>query len=162
MGDDVRLVTSRRVSAGIDQRMTPRIRLNSTYAYTRGGHFWRGSNLNTPEDGVRPDPAFANVVEVVADGSSRQHTLSGAVNVNLASQPAPIGRDGPPLPFGPQAGPRFDLRRASINVFYTLGHFRNNTDGAFSLAPGGDIDQEWGPAGGTYATASTSRSAAAR
>ena len=121
MGDDVRLVTSRRVSAGIDQRITPRIRLNSTYAYTRGGQFWRGSNLNAPEDGVRPDPAFANVVEVVSDGSSRQHTLSGAINVNFASQPSPIGRDGPPLPFGPQTGPRFDLRRSSINAFYTFG-----------------------------------------
>ena len=121
MGDDVQLVTTRRVSAGIDQRITTRIRLNSTYAYTRGGQFWHGANLNAPEDGVRPDPAFANVVQVVSDGSSRQHTLSGAVNVNFASQPAPIGRDGPPLPFGPQTGPRFDLRRASINAFYTFG-----------------------------------------
>ena len=37
MGADVRLVTSRRLSAGIDQRVTPRIRFNSTYAYIRGG-----------------------------------------------------------------------------------------------------------------------------
>ena len=148
MGDDVRLVTTRRLSAGIDQRVTPRIRVNSTYAYTRGGQVWRGENLNAPDDGVRPDAAFANLVQVVSDGSSRQHTVSGAVSVNFANQPSPLGRDGPPLPFGPQSGPRFDMRRASINAFYTFGWFRNNTDGPFGLAPGGDIEQEWGPANG--------------
>jgi hypothetical protein len=145
---DVRLVTTRRLSAGIDQRVTPRIRVNSTYAYMRGGQIWRGENLNAPEDGVRPDPAFANVVQVESDGSSRQHTLQGGVNVNFASQPAPIGRDGPPLPFGPQSGPRFDARRVSINAFYTFGWSRNNTEGPFGLAPNGDIEQEWGPAAG--------------
>jgi hypothetical protein len=145
---DVRLVTTRRLSAGIDQRVTGRIRVNSTYAYMRGGQAWRGENLNAPEDGVRPDPAFANVVQVVSDGSSRQHTLSGGLNVSFANQPAPIARDGPPALFGPQTGPRFDLRRSNINVFYTFGWFRNNTDGPFGLAPNGDIEDEWGPANG--------------
>ena len=145
---DARLVTSRRLSAGIDQRVTPRLRVNSTYAYIRGGEIWRGENLNAPEDGVRPDPAFANVVEVVSDGSSRQHTLQGGINFNFASQPAPIGRDGPPAFFGPQTGPRFDLRRSSINAFYTFGWFRNNSDGPFSLPAAGDLAQEWGPANG--------------
>ena len=29
---------------------------------------------------------------------------------------------------------------------YTLARSRNNTDGAFSVAPLGDLDLEWGPA----------------
>ena len=148
MGDDITLAATRRLSAGIDQRVTQRVRVNATYAYTRGAQVWHGLNINAPEDGVRPDPAFANVVEVVSDGSSRQHTVQAAVNVSFANQARPgLGRDGPPM-FGPQTGPLFDLRRANINAFYTLGQFRNNTEGPFGLAPTGDIDDEWGPAGG--------------
>lgn len=137
------------MSAGIDQRVTSRIRVNATYAYTRGARFWRGLNLNAPVDGVRPDPSFANVVEVVSDGSSRQHSVSTALNLNFASQPGPAaGRDVPLMFGGPPTGPRFDLRRSSINAFYTFGGFRTNTDGPFSLAPTGSIEDEWGPAGG--------------
>ena len=67
--------------------------------------------------------------------------------MSFSNQPGPAaGRDGPPI-FGPQTGPFFDLHRSNINVFYTFGQFRNNTDGAFSLAPTGSIDNDWGPAG---------------
>jgi hypothetical protein len=120
--------------------------VNATYAYPRGAQVWHGLNINAPEDGARPDPAFANLVQVVSDGSSRQHTVQTAINVSFANQARPAaGRDAPPI-FGPQTGPLFDLRRSNINAFFTFGQFRNNTEGPFGLAPTGSIEDEWGPA----------------
>ena len=43
---------------------------------------YRGLNLNAPVDGVRPDPLFGNVIEVVSDASSRQHEVQFAMTVN--------------------------------------------------------------------------------
>ena len=51
--------------------------------YTRGAALARGLNLNAPVNGVRPDPAFANVIEVVATPASRQHQLQ----INLTANP---------------------------------------------------------------------------
>ena len=57
--------------------------VNATYAHTRGENLMRGLNLNGPVDGVRPDPTFANVVEVTGDASSRQNTLNIGASVNF-------------------------------------------------------------------------------
>jgi hypothetical protein len=82
MGDDMR----RHVAAG--QRRDRSAAHASHQAefdvHTRGGQIWHGTNLNAPEDGVRPDPAFANVVRSCPT-VHRASTLSGAVNVNFAS-----------------------------------------------------------------------------
>ena len=43
------------------------LRVNATYAHTSGDNLMRGHNLNPPVDGVRPDPTFGNIVEVVGD-----------------------------------------------------------------------------------------------
>jgi hypothetical protein len=64
LGDDLTMQRSRRLSAGIDQTVTPQVRFNVTYAYIRGARTWRGQNLNQPLDGVRPSPAFGNIVQV--------------------------------------------------------------------------------------------------
>jgi hypothetical protein len=42
MGDDVTLAATRRLSAGIDQRLTPRMRVSTTYAYILGAQVWHG------------------------------------------------------------------------------------------------------------------------
>ena len=39
--------------------------MGATYAHTRGTGLLRGDNLNAPVNGVGPDPAFANIIEVV-------------------------------------------------------------------------------------------------
>ena len=81
----------------------------------------RGLNLNAPVDGVRPDPAFGNVIESVSDGRSRQHQLQLNVTVN----------PGALLPaFN---APRIGFKRSTVFVNYTLAEERNNTDGAFSI-----------------------------
>lgn len=135
---DPNLTMSRnmRLSAGIDQTFTPRLRFSATYSYTQIDHAFRGENLNTPVNGVRPDPTFANVIRVLSDGQGRQHQLS----VNGGWQ---FAAPSPAL----QAA-RFNIRRGSINVNYVTAKVRNNYDGAFSAPATGGIANEWGPAFG--------------
>ena len=140
LGDDVKLATTRRISFGIDQRLGDYVRVNASYAYLRGVNFWRGRNLNGPVDGARPDPEFANIVEVVSDAAQRQHTLTTTINVSFTRQ------GGVPQFPGQQSGPFFDWRRGNINAFYTLGRLHNNFDGPFGLPASGALDDEWGPA----------------
>jgi carboxypeptidase family protein len=132
LSGDLPMVRNTRVSAGVDQTLSPRVRISATYAHTRGSGLLRGENLNAPIGGVRPDPAFVNIVKVVADAASRQHTLNANANVALA----------PPSP--PFTGPRWNWKRTSFNVNYSTGRMENNTDGAFSLPFTGSPAGEWG------------------
>jgi len=127
---------NQRLSAGIDQTITPRMRVSATYAYTQIEHAFRGENLNAPVSGVRPDRNFANVIRVVSDGAGRQHTL----NVNGSWL---FAASSPQLQ---QA--RFNIRRGSLNFGYGTARVRNNYDGPFSPPATGDIANEWGPSGG--------------
>lgn len=160
LGDELTMTRSKRLSASIDQTISPHLRVNATYAHINGSGNWRGLNLNAPVNGIRFNPSFGNIVNVVSDGASRRHTLSTSAAINLARTPAGgpglAGRDGPllngaPIPpppgFGPTTGPRWDWRRVMINAFYTYGTFTNNTDGPFSLPATGDLALEWGPNG---------------
>ena len=134
MSEDLSLVRTFRVSAGVQQTLTPRIRAGTTYAYTRGLHALRGRNLNAPVNGIRPDPGFANVIEIADDGAARGHTLSSNFNVSFMT----------PSPAAQRA--LFNLRRGSFNLTHTLGFQRNNTEGTFSVPFTGTPDLEWGPA----------------
>ena len=89
---------------------------------SRGGAVARGENLNAPVNGVRPDPRFGNVIEVVSDASSRQHQLQTNLTVN----------QGALFPL-PKSAPRFSFKRVTLFLNYTLARHRNNTDGAFSV-----------------------------
>jgi hypothetical protein len=90
--------------------------------------------LNQPINGVRPNPAFANIVEVVSDAASRQHLLQVDSNIN----------PGALLPaFN---GPRVSWKRVTVSLNYSLGWLENNTDGPFSIPATGDLRDEWGPA----------------
>jgi hypothetical protein len=133
--DNLPMVRNARVSVGVDETISPRVRFGVLYANTRGSGLLRGRNLNAPVNGVRPDPAFVNIVEVVADAASRQHTLSANASVSLAA-PSPALN-------GPNA-PRINWKRTSFNINYTAGRSRNNTDGAFSLPASGSPEGEWG------------------
>jgi hypothetical protein len=133
------MVRNTRVSLGVDQTISPRVRLGLLYANTRGSGLLRGRNLNAPVGGVRPDPAFVNVVEVVADAASRQHMVSANASISLAA-PSPALN-------GPNA-PRINWKRNSFNVNYSAGRFENNTDGPFSLPASGSPDGEWGEVAG--------------
>jgi hypothetical protein len=135
---DPNLTMSRnqRLSAGIDETITPRMRISATYAYTEIGHAFRGENLNTPVNGVRPDPNFANVIRVVSDGAARQHTLNVNGSWLFAASSPQLQKD------------RFNIRRGSLNLGYGTARVRNNYDGPFSPPATGDIANEWGPSNG--------------
>jgi hypothetical protein len=134
LGDGVTLPRSTRFSLGLDRRYKT-LQASATYAYTRGGAVARGENLNAPVNGVRPEPRFGNIIEVASDASSRQHQLQTNLTVN----------QGALFPL-PKSAPRFGMKRVTVFLNYTLARLRNNTEGAFSIAPLGDLDLEWGPA----------------
>ena len=130
-----RMPRTSRVSAGVDQQLLKVIRASATYSYQRGSRIARGLNLNAPVDGLRVDPTFRNIVEVVSDAASLQHQLQVDANVN----------PGALLPaFN---GPRISWKRTTLFLNYTVGKLRNNSDGAFAIPATGVLDAEWGPAG---------------
>ncbi|HEX6162863.1 MAG TPA: TonB-dependent receptor [Vicinamibacterales bacterium] len=134
LGEDVVLPRSTRVSVGVDKRFSV-VQASATYAYTRGGAVARGVNLNAPLNGVRPDPRFGNIIEVTSDASSRLHQLQTSTSINQGAL-LPVNRTAPLISF----------KRVTWFINYTLAEARNNTDGAFTVAPTGDLDLEWGPA----------------
>jgi hypothetical protein len=138
LSDTLQLPLTKRLSVGVDHRIPKaRMQLSAVYAYLRGVDQHRGNNLNAPVDGIRPDPAFGNVIEVLSDGSSRQHQLQTALTVN----------PGALLPVPPSAK-RINWMRTTLFVNYTFGLFDNDADGPFSIPANGRLAAEWGPAAG--------------
>lgn len=134
LSSDLPMPKTSRVSLGVDQRLSRAFQLSSVFAYQRGGSLYRGLNINAPLDGARPDPTFGNVIQVVADAESRQKQLQ----LNLTVNPGAL------LPaFN---APRIGWKRITSFVNYTVSDARNNTDGAFNVAPTGDLGLEWGAA----------------
>jgi hypothetical protein len=136
-----------RLSAGIDQQLTKLMRVGATFTDTRANGVLAGVNLNAPVNGVRPDPAWVNVIE--ADSIGRSHAQSLGVNTTLNFTPNSPGTSfGGPGTSGKNE-PRFRWRRGlSLSGYYNLGRSYNNSDGAFTPSPTGTIDTEWGPSSG--------------
>jgi hypothetical protein len=161
LADDFVMAYSQRLSAGIGQTVSRRINANVLYSYAYRSALLTGRNLNAPVNGVRPDPAFANIVLASPDGQGTQHSINASMNINLGPLPAP-GAPGAPRammmngqmivmmgPGGPAAtsGPRFSWRRGlTISGFYNWGRNYDNTDGAFAIPASLDLASEWGPA----------------
>jgi hypothetical protein len=133
-----------RFSAGVDQSIRKVSRVSVTYSYLRGSRLARGLNINPPIDGVRLDPRFANVIDVVSDAASRQHELRFDANIH----------PGAMLPLAPSA-PRVNWKRITIFANYTLSSLQNNTDGPFGVPPTGTLATEWGPANGGSGSSGT-------
>jgi hypothetical protein len=168
--DGLQMQRNFRLSAGFDRAVTRMLRVNATYSHTSGDNLMRGRNLNGPVNGERPDPRFANVVEVLGDAESRAHTLNIGTSINFnvpragsapgggPSGPIMLGGGGhmvmiaapppPPPPGGANnpANARWNWRRMSIFANVFLGRQFNNTDGAFSMPATGRIEDDWGPA----------------
>ncbi len=136
LDDQQQMPRNVRGSGGVDHTVGPRLRVGLLYAHVRGTELLRGVNLNPPINGVRPDPTVGNIIQVVSDARSAQHTLTATV---IAGTP-------PPPPFGGAKGPLWDWKRAGVNAFYTVGSLRNDTDGDFSISPTGNLNDDWGPA----------------
>jgi hypothetical protein len=156
---------SQRLSAGVAQTFGRRVNTNVLYSYSYRYSLLVGRNLNTPINGVRPDPQFANVVLASPDSSGTQHYVNASVNVNLSPMPAagggPMGGGGPvmvrgdahmvfiggpPAP-GAASGPLFSWRRGlTIGTFYNWGRDYTDTEGAFAIPASLRLSEEWGPA----------------
>ena len=169
LSDHLQMQRNLRFSAGVSRTVSRMVSVNATYAHTAGDNLMRGLNLNGPANGVRPDPAFANIVEVLGDAQSRQHTLNigASINFNVPKSgpagatggPVMIGGGGgmvmimnggppPPAPGGASnpANARWNWRRMQLFTNVGLGRTLNNTDGAFSMPATGRIEDDWGPA----------------
>jgi hypothetical protein len=123
-----------RISGGVDQGFLRVNRVSMTYSYQQGTRLARGLNLNAPVNGIRPDPAFRNIVQAVSDAESRQHQIQVDGNLN----------PGAMLPAF--KGPLISWKRTTVFINYQLTWLRNNTDGAFAIPATGDLNAEWGPA----------------
>jgi Carboxypeptidase regulatory-like domain len=167
LGDGVRMPRQLRFSAGVDRALARQTRVSVTWAHMTGTSLQRGQNLNAPIDGVRPSPAFGNVIQVVSDARSRQDSVSVFFNTSLNRPPPPPPRPpqgaastpnipgataAPPQAFpglsGPRTQPLVDWRRMSFTAQYNASWLRNNTDGDFSVSPTGSLDREWGVGAG--------------
>ena len=135
LAGDLQMARNTRLSLGIDQAFTPKVRAGVTYAHINGTGLLRGLNLNAPVDGSRPNPLFSNVVEVVGDARSRQHTVNSFLQVMIS----------PPSPNPSKQ--LLNWKRTNFGVNYTFGTLRNNSDGAFSVPATGSLAAEWAPAG---------------
>jgi hypothetical protein len=74
--------------AGLDQAITPNVRVSASYTSRQGLRVLRGRNLNPIENGARLDPRFSNVIEVTGDASARTQmvTVTGSF-ISLNWQP---------------------------------------------------------------------------
>lgn len=171
LSDDLQMQRNVRFSAGLSRTVSRMLSVNANYAHTSGDNLMRGLNLNGPVNGVRPDPQFANVVQVLGDAESRAHNLNigATINFNVPKNPAAGAGAGPggpirmgdhggmvmmmggPPPSAPggaanPANARWNWRRMSVFMNMGLGRQLNNTDGAFNLPATGRIEDDWGPA----------------
>jgi hypothetical protein len=170
--DDRVMAYSQRLSAGIAHTLSRRVNTNILYSYAYRYALLAGQNLNAPVNGVRPDPAFANVVLASDKGEGREHYVNVSLNVNLAPM-APTGgapamgpmggamvmhggpgmvmvMGGPPPAQGAPGSktPLFQWRRGlTIGSFYNYDRNTDNTDGAFSIPFSQNLQDEWGPSG---------------
>jgi hypothetical protein len=136
LGPDVQMGRTRRFSAGIDQTLSPKVRVNASFQSVRGVDQLRGQNLNAPVNGVRPDPAFANVIQTVADAGLHSDQLSTTLNLNFAGGVRNAGT------------PRWNVRRTTLRLAYWIARANNNYDGPFVVPPSGVLATEWAPAPG--------------
>lgn len=133
---DYRLTENVRYSGGVDYAFSPQFRVNALYNYIKQTKNPRGNNLNPLVNGVRPDPSFANVIELVADATLLRHEVFVNGNFNLA-------------PPGPASGAaRWNWRRVSGTWSYQWIRARRNSGFAFEVPPSGSLDTEWGPGPG--------------
>jgi hypothetical protein len=168
LSEDLPMQRYLRFSAGASRTVSRMLTVNVNYAHTSGDNLMRGLNLNGPVDGVRPDPSFANIVQVLGDAESTVHTLNVGATINFnvprtggpaaPGGPVMIGGgagmimiSGPPPPPAPggasnPANALWNWRRMQMFTNFGYGRQFNNTDGAFSMPATGSILDDWGPA----------------
>ncbi len=87
LSDGLQMARNTRYSLSGSRTVTRMLSMNATYAHVSGDNLMRGMNLNSPVNGVRLDPNFVNVVQVVGDAESRQHNLNVGASINFNVPP---------------------------------------------------------------------------
>jgi len=128
---DLKMERIYRYSAGIDRTLSPKLRTSLSFSIGRHGNQLRSVNRNAPVNDVRPDPSFANVIEVVSDASMRTIDVVPDFSVNFAGGL----RNANTAKWNP--------RRTVVRFNYRYRRAENNTDGAFSVSPTGSLDDQW-------------------
>jgi hypothetical protein len=121
LSPEVQLPRTTRVGVGVDQTLSRHLRVSVGYYDEHDARMLRGQNLNAPIDGLRPDPALANVIAVVSDAAFRGQQLQTNLTIDLAP-------------------------RATVRASYTFSKQMIDTDGPFTVSPSGSLATEWGPA----------------
>ena len=134
LSPDLRMEQYNRFSVAIDQTLSPKVRASFAYSIGRFNDQVRGIDRNAPVNGVRPDPRYVNLIEVVSDSSTHMLDLVPDLNINLAG-----GNSG-----GAQR--RWSLNRTTIRFNYRYRRAFNDSEGPFTPSPTGTIDTEWAPA----------------
>lgn len=109
-------------SISVERQLRSNVSASVSYQMLRGRNQFRARDINTPVDGVRPDPTVGIVTEFDSDGRSESDRLSFQMRVQV-----------------PQ--------RMFFNVNYTLGQSKS-FNGATAL-PSNSLNPEidWGPSG---------------
>jgi hypothetical protein len=134
LADDLQMARNVRLSTGIDYALNPFSRLGVSYAHASGTRLQRGLNLNAPVNGIRPNPALGNLIEVVDDATSRQNTLNAFMQISLTAPSM-----APPKE-------RWNWKRTNFGFNYTLGSVQNDSDGPFAVPATGSLAADEGPA----------------
>jgi len=133
---DIQMERIHRFSAAIDRAISRKLRASLAFATARSHNQLRGVNLNAPVRGVRPDPSFANIIEVTSDASMETYELVPDFSINFAGG----------VRNADQA--KWNPLRTTVRFNYRHRRAYNNTDGSFSVSPSGSLANQWGPAGG--------------
>ena len=133
LGPNLQLVRAERVSTALSQDLGKRVNVGVVYAHNRTDHQLSGFNLNSPVNGVLPNPAYTTVIEALSNASTTGYSIQTNVSVALA----------PPSPELNKA--RFNWRRGGMYVYYRYARANTDALGAFTPSPTGTLATEWGP-----------------
>ena len=133
---DIHMERIHRFSAAVERAITPKVRTSLAFSTATHHNQLRGVNLNPPVRGARPNPDFANIIEVTSDATMEAYEVVPDFSINFAG-----GERG-----ADQA--KWNPKRTTVRFNYRHRRAYNNTDGAFSVSPSGSLDDQWAPAGG--------------
>jgi hypothetical protein len=117
------LPLQRQGTVALEQQLGTSVRVSISYSVRDAIRQLRGRNLNAPgPDGIRPDSAAGNVIEIQSIGRSRENevTIGGHV--------------------------RLPWRTLFVAARYTYENERDDGDGPTSLPASNVAPDEWGPA----------------
>lgn len=121
--DEIAMQTSQRASIGVEHRFTRELRLQVSVFGQRTGDRLRSYNPNALVGGIRPDPAYNRITEILSTGRERSAGMDSSLRVSSNGG------------------------RTSGMLRYRYAQAWNDSDGALSLpANSRDLDAEWGPA----------------